>query len=76
MGVLLSVHKICKEDLHHVANSATDHLSLWKARLMSWASRTTLTKVTLSAIPVHVSIAVRVDPWIIRMVDKFHHAFI
>jgi hypothetical protein len=76
MRVLLSVHNIYKEDLHPVANSVTDRLSSWKARLMSRAGCTTLTKVTLSTIMVHALITVRVDPWIIKMVDKFHCAFI
>jgi hypothetical protein len=70
--VPLSVYKLKKEDLQAVA----DRLPLWKEWLMSRAGRTTLMKVTLSAIPVHVSIGLKVDPWIIRMVDKFRRAFI
>jgi hypothetical protein len=36
---------------------------------MLWAGRTTLTKVTLSAILIHVSIAVKVSPWIYQAID-------
>jgi hypothetical protein len=40
------------------------------------AGRTTLTKSTLSAIPIHVSIAVTIDPWILRAMDKIRGDFI
>jgi hypothetical protein len=32
--------------------------------------------VALSAIPVHISIAVKVSPWIYRDIDKLHQGFI
>jgi hypothetical protein len=47
-----------------------DRLSVWKSKFMSKAGRTTLTKVTLTAIPIHVSIAVKVSPWIYKEIDK------
>jgi hypothetical protein len=71
LGVPLSVHKLRKEDLQPLADAVAYRLPSWKARLMSRAGRTTLTKVTLSAI-----LVVKVDPWIIRMVDKLRRAFI
>jgi hypothetical protein len=43
---------------------------------MSRAGRTTLTKVTLSAILVHVSIVVMVHPWVHNAIDKIRRAFI
>jgi hypothetical protein len=76
LGVPLSVFKLRKEDLQPLADAVADHLPSWKVHLMARAVRTTLTKVRLSAIPLHVSITVKVDPWIIRMVDKFHRTFI
>jgi hypothetical protein len=41
---------------------------------MSKAGRTTLTKVTLFAISIHVSIAVLVPLWIYQTIDKLHRA--
>jgi hypothetical protein len=38
--------------------------------------RNTLVKVTLTAIPVHVSIAVEVSPWIYKDIDRLRRAFI
>jgi hypothetical protein len=40
------------------------------AHLESGTDGTTLTKVTLSVIPMHVSIAVKVSPWIYRAIDR------
>jgi hypothetical protein len=76
LGVPLSVHQLRKEDLQPLADAVADQLPLWKVKLMSRAGWTALTKATLSAIPMHVSIVVRVHPWIVKMVDKFHRAFI
>jgi hypothetical protein len=43
---------------------------------MSHVGRTTLTKVTLSNIPIHVFIAILVSPWIYRAIDKLSRVFI
>jgi hypothetical protein len=76
LGVPLSVHKLCKVDLHPLVDMVVDHLPMSKSHRMSRASRTSLTKVMISAIPIHVLIVVEVSPWIIKMVDKLQRAFI
>jgi hypothetical protein len=43
LGVPLSVHQLRKEDLQPLADSVTDRLPSWKARLILRAGRTTLT---------------------------------
>jgi hypothetical protein len=43
---------------------------------MSKAGRVTLTKKTLSSIPVHVSIVVVMSPWILKLIVKLQRAFI
>jgi hypothetical protein len=43
---------------------------------MSHAGCTTLTKAALSAIPIHVTIAVAVSPTINKLIDKLRRAFI
>jgi hypothetical protein len=40
------------------------------------AGRVTLTKTTLSSIPVLVSIVVAVSPWIPKLIEKLLRAFI
>jgi hypothetical protein len=37
---------------------------------------TTLTKVTLTTIPIHVSIVIKVSPWIYNEINKLCRAFI
>jgi hypothetical protein len=44
--------------------------------MLNVAGRTTLVKATLSAIPVHTSIAICLSPWAINAIDKLHRAFI
>jgi hypothetical protein len=58
LGVPLSIYKLKKGDLISLVEAVADRLPTWKSRFMSRAGRTTLTKVTLTAIPIHVSIAV------------------
>jgi hypothetical protein len=59
-----------------LVDSVANRLPTWKSCLMLRVGHTTLTKVELSTILVHVSIMVEVSPWIIKMVDKFQRAFI
>jgi hypothetical protein len=65
-----------KAELHPFIDVVADRLPNWKGKLMSRAGRTTLTKVTLSAIPIHISIVVVVGAGIYRAIDKIHRVFI
>jgi hypothetical protein len=76
LSIPLSIHKLKWEDLMPLMDSVADRLPTWKSRFMSRAGRTTLTKVTLSAIPIHVSIAVEVSSWIYHEIDRLHRAFV
>jgi hypothetical protein len=62
LGETLSIHKLSKVELQSLLDAVADRLPNWKCRFMSRAGRTTLTKVTLSAIPIHISIAMVVSP--------------
>jgi hypothetical protein len=53
-----------------------ERLPTLKAGLMAHAGRTTLVKAVLSAIPIHVSIAVEIAPTIYKAIDKLRWAFI
>jgi hypothetical protein len=76
LGVPLSVHPLKKAELQPLVDDVADRRPTWMSRLMSRAGRTTLVKVTLSAILVHISIAVKVSPWIFRAIDKLRRGFI
>jgi hypothetical protein len=75
LGVPLSIYQLKKSDLQPLVDSVADRLPTWKSRLMNIVGRTVLAKVTLSAIPIHISIAVFVSPWIFQAIDKLRRAF-
>jgi hypothetical protein len=76
LGVPLFIHKLSKVELQPLVDTIADRLLKWKGRLMSHAGCTTLTKVTLLAIPIQVSIAVLVALGIYRAINKIWRAFI
>jgi hypothetical protein len=76
LGVPLSIWKLSKSEMQPLVDAVVDRLPNWKGRLMSRAERTTLTKVTLSTIPIHISIAVSVRPNIYRAIDNIRRAFV
>jgi hypothetical protein len=69
LGVPLSVHPLNNADFQPLVDSMADRLPSWKAGLMARAGRTTLAKVTPSAIPIHISIAVKVQPGALKDID-------
>jgi hypothetical protein len=72
----LSIYKLKRSDLIPLVDVVADRLPVWKSKFMSKEGRTTLMKVTLTAILMHVSIAVKVSPWIYEEIDKIRRAFI
>ncbi|GJN11283.1 hypothetical protein PR202_ga29462 [Eleusine coracana subsp. coracana] len=76
LGAPLSIYKLKKEDLQPLVDSVGDRLPTWKAGLLNRAGRVALTKATLSAIPIHLSISVGLPPWTIRAIDKFRKGFV
>jgi hypothetical protein len=76
LGIPLSIYQLKKADLQPLVDVTADRLPTWNSRVMSRAGRTTLAKVTLSTIPIHVTIAVKAAPWIIKAFDKIRRAFI
>jgi hypothetical protein len=74
LEVPLSVRQLKKAELQPMVDDVADMLPTWKSKLMSRASGTTLAKVTLSTIPAHISIAVKV--WIYCAIDKLSQGFI
>jgi hypothetical protein len=76
LGIPLSIYKLKRQDLMPLVEAVVDRLPTWKSRFKSRAGHTTLTKVTLTTIPIHVSIVVELSPWIRKEIDKFKRAFI
>lgn len=61
LGIPLLVYQLRKPDLQPLVDRVANRLPLWKSRLLAKAGRSTLTKVTLTAIPIHISIAVALN---------------
>jgi hypothetical protein len=76
LGVPVPIYMLKQGDLMLLVEAVANRLPTWKSRFMSRVGRT-LTKVTLTAIPIHVSIVVvEVSPWIYKEIDRLRRAFI
>jgi hypothetical protein len=62
LGVPLFIYQLKHGDLQLLVDAVADRLPSWKAGLLSRPGWTMLIKSTLSVIPVHISIAVKLCP--------------
>lgn len=76
LGIPLTIYALRKVDLQPLVDAVANRLPTWKAGLINKAGRTTLAKTTLTAIPIHISIAVELSPWIIKALEKITKAFV
>lgn len=76
LGIPLSIYKLSKTDIQPLVDAVGDRLPTWKSGLINRAGRALLTKVTPTAIPIYMSIAIGLPPWAIREMEKFMKAFI
>lgn len=76
LGIPLTLLKPRRTDEHPLIDKLAARIPTWKAGLLNNVGRATLTKVTLSVIPVHVSIASGLSAWALRQIDKGRHAFL
>lgn len=53
LGIPLLIYKLSKADLQPLIDTIADRLPTWKAGLLNRSGRVLLTKVTLTAIPIH-----------------------
>jgi hypothetical protein len=75
LGVPLSLRKLCRIEEQALVDAVSLYVP-WKSGLLTHAGRVLLTKVTLSAIPVHISIACCLSGWVIEQIDKRRRAFL
>lgn len=61
---------VSKADEQLIIDAVIAKIPTWKAGLLTDAGCVLLTKVTLSAIPVHISIASCLSAWVIKEIDK------
>lgn len=71
LGLPLAVGRLSKADLQPIIDKVGDALPGWKASLLAKSGRLVLVKAMLTAIPLHVLIALNVPKWFIKAIDKF-----
>ena len=77
LGIPLSTHKLRRSEEQFLIDAIAARIPLWKGHLMNTAAgRVVLTQATLLAIPVHLSIAVCLSPWVVDRIDKLCRPFI
>lgn len=76
LGIPLSLKRLHRADEQPLIDAVAARIPTWKASLLTKAGRVTLTKSTLSAIPVYLSIACCLLSWAIGQIDKRRLAFI
>jgi hypothetical protein len=76
LGIPLSTRRLRRSEEQFIINAIAAQILLWKGHLLNAAGRAVLVQATLSAIPVHLSIAVCLSSWAIEWIDKLRRAFI
>ncbi|XP_066342178.1 uncharacterized protein [Miscanthus floridulus] len=76
LGIPLSIFKLKRTYEQALVDAVAARIPQWKGRLLNVAGRTALARATLSAIPIHISIALCLSSWAIECIDKHRRAFI
>lgn len=76
LGIPLSLSRLKRAEEQALVDSVAARIPNWKSGLLTYAGRVLLTKVTLTAIPVHISIACCLSAWAIQQIDKRRRAFL
>ena len=76
LGVFLSLKRMSRADEQPLIDAVAARILTWNAGLLTNVGRVTLTRATLSTIPIHLSIACCLSPWTISHIDKRRRAFI
>uniref|UniRef100_A0A0A8XQ40 Uncharacterized protein n=1 Tax=Arundo donax TaxID=35708 RepID=A0A0A8XQ40_ARUDO len=76
LGLPLSNRKLRASELLPLVEKVADKLPGWKAGLIHKAGRIILVRMVLTAIPIHVLIALDIPKWVIRAIDKKRRAFL
>jgi hypothetical protein len=76
LGVPLSIYKLKRSKEQYLLDRIAARIPGWKGQLLNAAGRTALVKATLSAVPIHTSIALCLSPWGIDSIDKLRRSFI
>lgn len=75
LGLPLSLSRLRATNLQPILDKLADRLPGWKAALLDKSGRLILTRVVLTAIPLHILIALDVPKWMIKAIDKIWRNF-
>jgi hypothetical protein len=76
LGLPLSVKKLSKGMLQAVLDKLAQKLALWKAKLLSKDGRVAFVQVVLTASIIYQLMALDVEPWFLKAVDKLRRGFL
>lgn len=76
LGIPFSIYRVRRADEQRLVDSVASRIPHWKGKLLNVAGRMALVKATLSAIPIHMAIALCLSPWALEQIDKRRRAFI
>jgi hypothetical protein len=76
LGIPPSLRWLGRVDEQPLIDAIAARIPTWKVGLLTNAGQVILTKVTLSAIPVHLSTACCLSSWAIKQIDKRRRAFL
>lgn len=76
LGIPLSLKRLRRADEQPLVDAVAVRIPTWKSGLLTHAGRVLLTKVTPSAIPVHMSIAWCLSAWAVNQIDMRRCAFL
>jgi hypothetical protein len=76
LGTPLSLTRLRRSDEQHLVDAVSARIPTWKTGLLNNTGRATLTKTTLSAILVHISIYCYLSVWAIDEIDRRRRAFL
>jgi hypothetical protein len=75
LGVPLSVYRLRRSEEQPLIDKVAAKIPGWKGNLLNVAGRTALVKATMSAIPIHTSIALCLSPWAVDAIDRLRRSF-
>jgi hypothetical protein len=76
LGVPLSLSQLRRADEQPLVDAVAARIPTWKAGLLTHSGRVLLTKVTLTDIPIHLSISCYLSKWALDQIDKRRRAFL
>jgi len=76
LGTPLLVRRLRHSDEQRLVDAVASRIPTWKGKMMNAARRTTLTRATLFAIPLHMSTTCSLSTWAIWLIDIRRHAFL